>query len=116
MVVLVVEDEPLVRDDLVDWIEDEGYEVLTAANADQAIAILDRRRDIHAVITDVQMPGSMDGIRLAHHVRKRFPPTLLLIASGGVRPKLEDLPEDAVFLPKPFNPSQIVRLIANHPA
>lgn len=112
--ILVVEDEPIVRDDLVDFFEDEGFRVLAAADADQAIDILDAHSDVFAVFTDIQMPGSMDGIRLAHHVRHRYPPTLLLVASGGVRPRTEDLPDGALFFPKPFDLRAVRLTIARH--
>ena len=72
--VLVVEDEPLIRSDLSDLLTDMGYTVLEAASADQAIALLETRAEIIAVITDVHMPGSMDGLALARIVRERWPP------------------------------------------
>jgi two-component system, response regulator PdtaR len=72
--VLIVEDEPLVRLGAVQTIEDAGFEVIEAANADEAIEILEKRSDIRVVFTDVHMPGSMDGLKLAHAVRNRWPP------------------------------------------
>jgi CheY-like chemotaxis protein len=78
--------------------------VFEAEDADAAIRILDTTPSICVVLTDVQMPGSMDGIRLAHHVRERFPPTLLVVASGAARPSEADLPARAVFIAKPFDP------------
>ena len=109
--ILVVEDEPFVRDDLVDFFEDRGFTVYAAGDADEAIAILKRHPPIFAVLTDIEMPGSMDGLRLAHYVRDRHPPTLLLVASGVVRPKPEDLPVDALFFAKPFNPRVLLQQI-----
>src|SRR5258707_15153422 len=73
-VVLIVEDEFLLRMDAVDMIAAAGFEVGEAANADDAIEILESRRDITVVFTDIQMPGSMDGLKLAHAVRGRWPP------------------------------------------
>lgn len=72
-IVLVVEDEALIRLDAVHMIEDAGYEVVEAANADEAIRILEQHREIHVVFTDVNMPGSMDGLKLAHAIRNRWP-------------------------------------------
>jgi CheY-like chemotaxis protein len=107
--ILVVEDEPFVRDDLVDFFEDRGFTVHAAGTADEAIRIMERHPRIFAVLTDIEMPGSMDGIRLAHYVRDRHPPTLLLLASGVVRPSAADLPEGALFFAKPFNPRAVLQ-------
>ena len=71
-VVLVVEDEMLLRMRAVDMVEDAGFTSVEAVDADQAIAILESRSDIALLFTDIQMPGSMDGLRLAHAVRKRW--------------------------------------------
>lgn len=101
--ILIVEDEALVRYDLVDFFEDAGWRVFDAANADDAISILDQRSDVRVVLTDVQMPGSMDGLKLAHYVRERFPPTILFVISGNEPIGSSDLPERACFLPKPFD-------------
>lgn len=109
--ILIVEDEAIVRFELVDLFEDEGYRVFEAGNADEAIAVLERHRMIRIVLTDVDMPGSMDGIRLAHYIRKRYPPTLLLIASGRVSVPASELPDHSVFLSKPFDPSRLMRTI-----
>lgn len=107
--ILVVEDEPFVRDDLVDFFEDRGFHVLAAGSADEAIALLSRHAEVFAVLTDIEMPGSMDGIRLAHYVRDRFPPTMLLVASGAKRPRSQDLPSGALFFPKPFDPRSVLK-------
>ncbi|UVI40382.1 response regulator [Qipengyuania spongiae] len=101
--ILIVEDEAFVRFDLVDFFERSGWQVLEADNADHAIAILERHKDVRVVLTDVQMPGSMDGLKLAHFIRNRFPPTALFITSGHERPCSTTLPERATFLPKPFD-------------
>lgn len=109
--ILVVDDEALNRMDLVDHLEDAGYRVFEAESADQAIAILERNVSIRVVITDIQMPGSMDGIRLAHYIRKRYPPTVLVISSGGLRPGDDELPENCFFVPKPFDPGRLIQRI-----
>ena len=106
-VVLVVEDEFLLRMDAVDMIKAAGFEVLEASNADQAIEILEKRLDITVVFTDVQMPGSMDGLKLAQAVRGRWPPIKIIATSGHVHVKEGDLPEGGRFLPKPYLPHQI---------
>ena len=101
-IVLVVDDEPLIRMNAVDLVEQAGFVALEAANADEAIQILMGRTDIYAVFTDVQMPGSLDGIRLLKVIRDRWPPVALLVTSGQVRPQVADLPENTHFLPKPY--------------
>jgi CheY-like chemotaxis protein len=103
-VVLIVEDEFLVRMDAVDMIAAAGFEVAEAANADEAIGILEARRDITVVFTDIQMPGSMDGLKLARAVRGRWPPIKIVATSGRVGIAETDLPEGGRFLPKPYVP------------
>jgi len=107
-VVLVVEDEFLLRMDSVEILEDEGFEVVPAANADEAIAVLSARSDIHLVFTDIQMPGSMDGLKLARFVRNRWPPIKIVATSGYVRAGADDLPTGSVFLPKPYSGAELV--------
>ena len=81
-VVLVVEDENLIRLSALDMVEEAGFEAIAASDADEAIRILESRNDIRAVFTDVHMPGSMDGLRLARVVRNRWPPVALIVTSG----------------------------------
>lgn len=102
--VLVVEDEALIRMSIADQLERMDFIVHEAANADEAIAFLQRRNDIRFVFTDVQMPGTMDGIQLAHYVRKRWPPTAIVICSADKPPEVSKLPSNAYWLAKPFNP------------
>lgn len=99
---LIVEDEPLIRIDLADLLGDMGYEVIEAASSDQAIAMLETHPEIVAVITDLQMPGSMDGLALARAVRERWPPCALIVLSGHGRPGVDEMPSGARFLPKPL--------------
>ena len=94
--------EALIRVHAADIIRDLGFEVIEAADADQAISLLESTPEISVVFTDIQMPGTMDGLRLAEVVRKRWPPVALLVTSGQFRPQTRDLPEDAHFLPKPY--------------
>lgn len=105
--VLVVEDEDLVRAYAVALIEDAGFCVVEAANADQAIRILESRSDVSVIFTDVDMPGAMNGIRLAHAVRDRWPPIKIIATSGHHEFKQGDLPIGGRFLPKPYTLSQI---------
>lgn len=107
-VVLIVEDEHLLRLMAVDFIVEAGFDVVEAANADEAIRILEARADIRIVFTDIHMPGSMDGMKLAAFIRDRWPPIELIITSSQYGTKLRGLPERAVFLPKPYDYSEVV--------
>jgi two-component system, response regulator PdtaR len=106
-VVLIVEDEALVRTTAVDMIEEAGFQILEAANADEAILLLEVRRDITVVFTDIEMPGSMDGLRLAQAVRGRWPPIKIIATSGRCVVRDGDLPSGGRFLPKPYSFTQI---------
>jgi CheY-like chemotaxis protein len=103
LVVLVVEDEFLLRTNAAEMIADAGFDVVEAGDADEAIAILEARPDIHVVFTDIQMPGSMDGLKLAHFVRGRWPPIKIIATSGRHKIQDGDLPEGSLFLPKPYS-------------
>jgi CheY-like chemotaxis protein len=109
-VILVVEDEVLVRMLVVSVAENAGFEALWAATADEAIGILESRSDIRLVFTDVNMPGSMNGLRLAHAIRGRWPPVELLVTSALGNITAEDLPERGRFLAKPYNVATLSRV------
>jgi two-component system, response regulator PdtaR len=110
-VVLVVEDEALIRLQTADAIADAGFEVLEAADADAAIAMLETRSDIRVVFTDVHMPGSMDGLRLVQIIRDRWPPVLLIVTSGKAALRDADLPAGGRFIPKPYDDDQVINTI-----
>ncbi len=110
-VVLVVEDEVLIRMNTVEIIKDAGFDVLEAANADEAIVLLEARLDIQVVFTDIDMPGSMNGIKLAQAVRGRWPPIKIIATSGHFKLKAGDLPDDGRFLPKPYSSKQVSDLL-----
>jgi CheY-like chemotaxis protein len=106
-VVLIVEDEFLIRMDAVDMVRAAGFDVVEAKNADEAIPILETRNDIRIVFTDIQMPGSMDGLKLAAAIRGRWPP-IKIVATSGLNNIGEDaLPSGSRFLPKPYGAVQI---------
>jgi CheY-like chemotaxis protein len=107
-VVLVVEDEFLIRINAAEMIEEAGFEVVEASNADEAVAILEARLDIAVVFIDIQMPGTMDGLKLARAVRDRWPPIHIVATSGLVDVREGDLPNGGLFLPKPYSPVQII--------
>ena len=109
--VLVVEDEELVRTNAIEMIKEAGFNVLEAANADEAITLLETRLDISVVFTDVDMPGSMNGIRLARAVRDRWPPIKIIATSGHYIFHEGDLPSGGRFLPKPYTFPQISKAL-----
>ena len=110
-VVLVVEDDFLIRIGAVETIEAAGFDVVEAANADEAMEILEVRLDITVVFTDIQMPGSMDGLKLAAAIRGRWPPIKIVATSGIVDVRKVDLPEGGRFLPKPYSSAEIVETL-----
>jgi CheY-like chemotaxis protein len=105
--VLVVEDETLIRMHSADMIRDLGFEVIEAENADAAVGLLETVPDIRVVFTDIQMPGSMDGLLLAAVIRDRWPPVALLVTSGKIRPPEGDMPMGARFISKPYSPFEL---------
>jgi two-component system, response regulator PdtaR len=102
-VILTVEDEFFVSEHLRLLLEHAGFGVVTTYNADDAIAVLERRSDIHTIITDINMPGSMDGLKLAEAVRDRWPPVKIIIVTGRNAPTTEEMPTGSLFVPKPYN-------------
>ena len=109
--VLIVEDEPLIRMGTVYLLREADFEVHEAGSADAAIALLELHREIRLIFTDVDMPGSMDGLKLAHHVRGRWPPVKIIVTSGHVKVTEESLPSGALFIPKPYDPAEITHKI-----
>lgn len=106
--VLVVEDEALIMIDIAVQLESEGFKVYTATNADTAIDLLVAHNDIRLVFTDIDMPGSMDGLRLAAAVRERWPPVRIIVTSGARLVEITDLPDGSVFFSKPYDHSSVV--------
>jgi CheY-like chemotaxis protein len=107
-VVLIVEDEMLLRMRAVDMVEDAGYTSVEAVDADQAVAILESRSDIALIFTDIQMPGSMDGLGLAHSVHKRWPPIKIILVSGQLKLSESDIPPNSRFFGKPLQANQMI--------
>lgn len=102
--ILIVEDEALVRHELADWLAGLGLRVLVAGDADEAIALLDSHPEIDVMMTDIIMPGSMDGLRLAHHVRERWPPVRIVVTSARFGTSQSELPLGSLFVAKPYEP------------
>jgi CheY-like chemotaxis protein len=107
VVVLVVEDEMLLRMRAVDMVEDAGFTSVEAVDADEAVAILESRSDIALMFTDIQMPGSMDGLQLAHTVHKRWPPIKIMLVSGQLKPANADIPANSRFYGKPLEAKEM---------
>ncbi|HEV7881779.1 response regulator, partial [Bradyrhizobium sp.] len=106
--VLVVEDEMVLRMRAVDIVEDAGFCPVEAVNADEAISILESRSDISLLFTDIQMPGSMDGLKLAHAVHDRWPAIKIILVSGQVTPTDAEKPADSRFFGKPLGVEQMI--------
>jgi two-component sensor histidine kinase/DNA-binding response OmpR family regulator len=106
--VLVVEDEMMLRMRAVDMVEDAGFTPIEAINADDALAILESRSDIELLFTDIQMPGSMDGLKLAYAVHKRWPLIKIILVSGQLRLTDDDKPADSRFFGKPLDVKQMI--------
>jgi two-component sensor histidine kinase/CheY-like chemotaxis protein len=106
--VLVVEDEMVLRMRAADIVEDAGFCAVEAVNADEAIAILESRSDIALLFTDIQMPGSMDGLKLAHAVHTRWPAIKIVLVSGHVKPSDAERPTDSRFFGKPLGVAQMI--------
>ena len=107
-VVLIVEDEMILRMFAVDMVEDAGYTPVEAVDADEAIALLESRSDIALMCTDIQMPGSMDGLGLAHAVHERWPRIRIIVVSGQLDLPHLDLPPRSKFLGKPLDAAEVI--------
>jgi len=110
-VVLVVEDEALLRIYAADLLEEAGFEVVEAASAEAALELMARRPHIRVLFTDIQLPGALDGLELAHKVHEEWPHVRFLVTSGGREPSL--IPGRGHFLPKPYTRDEVVREINN---
>lgn len=109
--ILVVEDDPVLRASLIYVLEEGGVPAVGLANADEALAfLLEESDNVAAVLTDVMMPGTTDGLQLAGMVARQWPNIVVLVTSGRVRP-VEDLPANVEFIAKPWRPSQVIAAI-----
>ena len=107
-VVLIVEDEMMLRMRAVDMVEDAGYTPLEALDAAEAVAILESRSDVALMCTDIQMPGQMDGVGLAHAVHERWPAIKIIVVSGQLNLPDLDLPPRSRFLGKPLDAGEVI--------
>ena len=111
MKILLVEDEPLILMDIEFQLREAGHEVISVGNGDSAIDVLVSRL-VDVVLTDIDMPGSMDGLKLAAVVRNRWPPVQIVVMSGKRRPARDELPHRARFIEKPLHTSDLLKAIA----
>jgi CheY-like chemotaxis protein len=109
--ILVVEDEPLVRETSTDILQEAGFRVIEASDADEAFGLLRHRPDVEVVLTDVDMPGSIDGFEFARLAAQGWPDVRVLVISGKTTPSPGDLPPHAVFLQKPYRPETLISLL-----
>jgi two-component system, response regulator PdtaR len=107
--VLVVEDEPLILFSIADELREAGFNVLEAQNAEEALRLLEENDDIRLIFTDIDMPGSMDGLRFSAVVRERWPPVCIIVTSGKRVPDADALPSGSEFVPKPYTPHRVVQ-------
>ncbi len=107
-VVLVVDDEALLRWHASDLLASAGYKVVEADDAATALRILEERRDVRLLFTDVQMPGALNGLDLVRKVHQRWPNVLLLVTSGGMTLGNEDIPDDGRFVAKPYREGDLL--------
>ena len=105
--VLIVEDEAILRLELESRLAEMGMIVLSASGADDAIELLETHPEIKVMFTDIRMAGGMDGVLLAHHVFRRWPPIRIIVTSGLTAVDLLTLPDDSIFLPKPYPPEDL---------
>jgi CheY-like chemotaxis protein len=106
--VLVVEDEPLLRMVPVDELEDAGFHVVEAGDGDEAVRALNDNSEVAAVLTDIEMPGTVNGLMLAKITNKLYPDAAVIVMSGRVRPTTTDLPPNTKFFGKPFQHHDLI--------
>ncbi len=110
-VILVVDDEPIIRLDAVAIIEDAGFLALEAADAEEALEVMARHPEVSVLFTDINMPGPFDGLELARRVHAGWPAVQLVITSGRVAPSPEQIPDHGHFVAKPYQTTAIVALL-----
>jgi|UPI0004BC9881 CheY-like chemotaxis protein len=109
-IILLVEDEPLVRLFCADVLEEEGFVVIETGNAEEALLVLETRDDILVLFTDINMPG-LNGLELAGRVHERWPHIQLVLTSGRERPSPDEMPDHGCFIAKPYHPDAVVDMI-----
>ena len=111
--VLIVDDEAILRLELKSRLAEMGLTALVAHDADHAISLMETHPEITVLFTDIRMAGSMDGIRLAHQAYRRWPPIRIIVTSGLTGIDVATLPDESVFLPKPYPPEALADALAH---
>ena len=103
----------MLRFNAADALEEAGFSVTEANNAETALKLLETRCDVQVLFTDVQMPGAFDGMELARRVHRRWPHILLMITSGRERPHKREIPDDGRFIAKPYRHAELVEGVSD---
>ena len=110
-IILIVEDELLLSMDISEALEDAGYAVIAVANADEAIKVLESRNNVRTIFTDIDIPGSMDGLKLAAAVRDRWPPIHIIVTTGTKAPRRDEMPANSAFIAKPYRRAEVLEAV-----
>jgi len=110
-VILVVDDEAIIRMNAADMLADEGFATIEAGGAEDAMAEIVRHPEISVLFTDINMPGRFDGLELAHRVHAYRPDIRLILTSGRNPPAPGEIPDDGRFLSKPYDQASLARLV-----
>jgi two-component system, response regulator PdtaR len=111
VVILVVEDELWLSLDISEALKDEGYDVITVANANDALKVLESPTDVATIFTDINLPGSMDGLKLAAAVKDRWPPVNIIVTTGMRAPRRDEIPARSLFIAKPYRNAQVLEAL-----
>jgi CheY-like chemotaxis protein len=109
--ILIVEDEVLTSEYLEFVLQGAGYEAIPASSAEEAIAVLEHRDDVYLVVTDINLPGSLNGLQLAALVRDRWPAINIIAVTGYGAPRRDELPTGSLFVPKPYSAQNIMQAV-----
>jgi two-component system, response regulator PdtaR len=109
--ILIVEDEVLTGEHLEFVLREAGYEAILAGSAEEAIAVLEHRDDVYLVVTDVDLPGSLNGLQLAALVRGRWPSINIIVVTGYSAPRGEEIPSGSLFVPKPYSAQKMIEAV-----
>lgn len=110
-IILIVEDELLLSMDISEALEDAGYAVIAVANADEAMKVLESRDNVRTIFTDIDLPGSMDGLKLAAGVRDRWPPIHIIVTTGMRAPHRDEIPANSAFIAKPYRRAEVLEAV-----
>lgn len=110
-IILIVEDELLLSMDISEALEDAGYAVIAVANADEAMKVLESRDNVRTIFTDIDLPGSMDGLKLAAAVRDRWPPIHIIVTTGMRAPHRDEIPANSAFIAKPYRRAEVLEAV-----